>query len=94
MGFGGCAALRMGVYWDRIEPTLGDVTDEEVAQARQAQADAQRAAAAEARLKASGPRKPPVLIRPAAGVPLVDVSAPKDDVMYPRTVVPPQLKGK
>jgi hypothetical protein len=27
------------------------------------------------------------------GVPTVDVAAPKDDVMYPRTIVPPQLTG-
>jgi hypothetical protein len=61
--------VRMAVKWGRIGPWLEDVTEAEVAQAREMQVEADKRAAAESGLKAAGPQPPPVVIRKAADVP-------------------------
>ncbi len=61
--------LRMTVQWGRIGPWLEDVTAEEVARAREIQAEADERAAELVRIKAAGPTPPEKLIRKAADVP-------------------------
>jgi hypothetical protein len=61
--------VRMGVYWDRIEPSLAEATEAEVAMARQMQAEEDKRAAEEAAIKARGVQAPKVPIHKAVDVP-------------------------
>jgi hypothetical protein len=61
--------LRMTANWDRIEPSLSDAPDAEVAQARAMQVEAEKRAAEEAKLRAANPPSPDTLIRKATDVP-------------------------
>ncbi len=62
-------AVRMAVKWGRIGPWFETVTAEEVALAREIQAEADRLAAAKAKLESEGGPSLDALIRPAADVP-------------------------
>jgi len=60
--------LRMGIHWDRIEPCLGGVSDEDVALAKKMQAETDLRGVEDAQLASADPRTQKALIRKASGV--------------------------